>query len=235
MRPFEQIRDDVCLQNRNVKIVAIGAGLAYAKAGPTHHSMEDIALMRALPNMTIVNPSDTNECYQATKQIAKLKGPAYLRIERNPDDVQIPLTRPDFELGKGQVIKEGGKIAILTTGTKIPKALLVSGALAEMKISSAVFSFPTIMPLDEDLLLKIAGEYPTIVTCEEHRVSGGFGSAVAEFISSPKNPNFNKIIRVGLKNSFSTISGEYDRLLAHHAFTPKHIVKSLLSEIGRKG
>lgn len=227
MRPFEQIRNDISLQNRNVKIIGVGAGLAYTKAGPTHHSMEDIALMRALPNMTIVCPSDTDECYQATKQIARLKGPAYLRIERNPQDLQTPFKKPDFELGKGQLIKKGKKVAILTTGTKIAYASLISNTLSKMGINPAVYSFQTVNPLDEDLILKITKRFKTIVTLEEHRVTGGFGSAVAEFIVSPKNPNFNKVIKFGLKDSFCTISGDYETLLKHHAFTPEDIINSI--------
>lgn len=228
MRPFEQIRNDISLQNRNVKIVAVGAGLAYNRAGPTHHSAEDIAIIRSLPNITIVNPADTLECYQATKLLARLDGPAYLRIERNPEDLQEPYTKPAFKIGKGQIIAKGKGVAILTTGTKIPTAFLIRKALGNLNVNPAIYSFPTIKPLDYNLLKSIASSFKTIITIEEHQTSGGFGGAVSEFISGPQNPHINKVLRFGLKDSPSLTSAQYDALMHHHSLTPKQIAKSII-------
>lgn len=228
MRPFEQIRNDIALQNLNVKIVGVGGGLAYTKAGPTHHSMEDIALMRTLPNMTIVAPCNQDETYQATKAIAKHKGPVYLRIERNPDEPTRSVTS-QFQIGKGEIVKKGRGIALLSTGTKLSNALDVASLLKKHGINPSVYAFPTIKPLDKDLLLQIVENHYLIATIEEHRISGGFGTAVAEFITNPKISKPTELVRFGLKDTFTSISADYQTMLKYHEFLPGQIAKKLLA------
>ena len=138
MRPFEQIRNDISLQKLNVKIVGVGGGLSYTKAGPTHHSVEDIALMRMLPDMVIVAPFDQDETYAATKVIARYRGPVYLRIGRNPE-MTIPLQKRKFVLGKGMQIRQGKEIALLITGSQIVHALEAVSQLERKNIFPSLY------------------------------------------------------------------------------------------------
>lgn len=231
LRPFEQIRNDVALQNLNVKIVGVGGGLAYAKAGPTHHSVEDIAIMRSLPNMTIISPADPEQAFQATEAAINFQGPMYLRFEHNPEGT-IPPKKELFKVGMGYLIKKGKDLAIITTGAQLYTGLAVSSILDSKKISAAVFSFPTIKPLDVKLLLKILKEFKLIVTIEEHRINGGLGTAAAEFVIEQNNSHNVKLLRFGLKDIFTPISAEYNLLLKLHGLTPKQIVSSILKKRG---
>jgi transketolase len=229
MRPFEQIRNNVSLQNLNVKIVGIGGGLAYTKAGPTHHSMEDIALMRLLPNITIIAPSDSDTAYQATKAIVRHEGPVYLRLERNPQVLNY-LKPETFHIERGRQIVKGEKIAILATGTKVELALRIASILEKRKLRPSVFSFSTIQPLDKITLNKIFKKHSFIATVEEHRTSGGFGSAVEEFAVG-KGLNKVRLAKFGLKNFFSEASGNYEALLKLHDFTPEAIARSIYAKV----
>lgn len=229
MRPFEQIRNDISLQNLNVKIVGIGGGLAYGKAGPTHHSMEDIALMRLLPNMTIVSPSDPLEAYQATKALIKKKGPAYLRLEKDPDIKNY--INHKFQIGKAQKIKQGKSAAIIATGAQVYNAVKVAKELEEGNINLGVYSFSTIQPLDIKLLSSIINDYSTIITLEEHRTSGGFGTAVEEFSYSRNFKKRTKIIKLGLKNIFSPFSASYNNLIDFHGISDKKIKRMIIKSI----
>jgi len=229
MRPFEQIRNDIALQNLNVKIVAIGAGLAYTKAGPTHHSMEDIALMRTLPNMTIVAPADPQETYAAVREIAAHKGPVYLRLERNPDQ-SVYDKPPQFRIGKGYRHRKGSTVALCVTGTKVGLANDVTARLNAKGIHPSVYSFPTIAPLDTVLLRNIARAHRIIATIEEHRVSGGFGTVVLEALHGQR-----PVVRFGLIDEYTPVSAAYDVLCAYHGFTARRIASTLLKMLkGRK-
>lgn len=229
MRPFEQIRNDVSLQNLNVKIVGIGGGLAYTKAGPTHHSMEDIALMRTLPNMTIIAPSDPDETFQAVKSIVKFKGPVYLRLERNPDSKKI-IKQKKFIIGKARLILKGKEIAIITTGVKLYTALEVNKLLQNNKIYCSVISFPTIQPLDRKMIKQIIQNHNYIFTIEEHRKTGGLGSAISEFLAEIQQKNIS-FLRFGLTDSYSPISASYNELLKYHKLTPEQISRVILNKI----
>lgn len=228
MRPFEQIRNNISLQNMNVKIIGVGGGIAYTKAGPTHHSMEDIALIRTLPNILIINPSDQKETFYATKAISSYKGPVYMRIERNPEFITTKTM--SFKIGKGRIIKKGKNIAILATGAKIPFITNIALILEKKKIYPTLVSMPSINPLDLPLLKRIALMHKIIVTVEEHRVNGGFGTAVMEFLSTNALTE-SRILRVGLKNEFSPISGDYHTLAAYHGFTPELVSREILKAI----
>lgn len=225
LRPYEQIRNDVCLQNLGVKIVGVGGGLAYAKAGPSHHSVEDIALMRTLPNMTIIAPNQPSQIDQVLTQITNTQGPCYLRLERNPREDIKEVSAKKFKVGKGIQIKAGAKIAILATGNKIETALNVSRIFEKKGTSIAVFTFPTVQPLDLKLLLEIGREYSYIVTLEEHSILGGFGSSVLEFFASTKLQT--RILNLGLKKTFTPISSDYNELIKLHKLSPEQVANSI--------
>jgi transketolase len=223
MRPFEQIRNDVCLQNLNVKIVGIGGGLAYTKAGPTHHSMEDIGLMRLLPNMTIIAPQDPHQAYAATHAIIKQQGPTYFRLERNPS---AAVKKTLFKFGKGIVIEEGAEIALLATGVQVYTAIEVATQLKKNGVKAGVYAFPTIQPMDKKLLETLSRKYKLLVSIEEHRIDGGFGSCIAEFISSSKNKPH--LFRFGFGNSFTSVSTDYPSMIEYHGLSSKQIVSNIL-------
>jgi transketolase len=235
MRAFEQIRTDVSLQNLNVKIVGIGAGLAYTKAGPTHHSMEDIALMRMLPNMKIIAPIDPLETESATMAIAADRGPCYFRLEHNPRESYFRRV-PIFRIGKGYRISgsadtadSGGDVAILFTGTKLDLANGTALLLRKKNISVSLFGFPSVHPLDATYLRTIAKKFPVIAILEEHRTSGGFGTAVGEFFM--ETDISVKLVRIGLRNDFSTVSSGYEQLLKHHGMVPRIIAGKVVGRI----
>ncbi len=233
MRPFEQIRNDVSLQKLNVKIVGVGGGLSYTKAGPTHHSMEDIALMRMLPDMVIVAPFDQDETYAATKVIARYRGPVYLRIGRNPE-MTVPLRKRKFVLGKGMRIRKGKEIALLITGPQIVHALEAVSQLERKNIFPSLYVFSTINPLDTTLIRSIVRKYPFLCTLEEHRINGGFGTAVLETVNDSWINPFPNVLRLGLKNQFTPLSAEYNTLLNYHGITPEKIASAVYTFMKNK-
>lgn len=183
-RVFDQIRNSVAYPHLNVKIVGTHAGLSVGEDGATHQCNEDIALMRVIPGMMVVNPCDANEADAAVKAVIDYEGPCYLRIGRNPVDVvtdQIPGYR--FELGKGILLRDGTDAAVLATGIMVQEALKAAEALKEEGISVRVIDIHTIKPLDREIILQAARDCGAIVTSEEHNVMAGFGSAVAEVVS----------------------------------------------------
>lgn len=228
MRPFEQIRNDIALHKMNVKIVGVGGGLAYTKAGPTHHSMEDIALMRTLPDMTIISPSNPMDAYLATKALLHSSSPAYLRIERTAE-IDIPYEVKSFAIGKAQLVLQGTDIVIVTTGSKLATGYTVSKQLHKKGISAGLYQFSTVCPLDASLLRKLAKQFPLIVTIEEHRIDGGFGSAVGEELLKISDRKA-QLLKYGLRNTFTPFSSDYTSLLRFHSLLPEQITKMILKE-----
>lgn len=181
-RSWEQIRVSVCYSNLNVKLVGGHTGLTVGPDGAVHQALEDIAITRVLPNMTVVVPSDYEETRKATLALATMQGPAYLRLSR----VDAPvITRPEteFTLGKGLLLREGRDVTLVACGTMVSTALQVAQALQQRRISCKVINLHTIKPLDTGLLVKAARQTGAIVTMEEHQVAGGLGSVVSEFLS----------------------------------------------------
>lgn len=232
MRPYEQIRNDICLQNLNVKIVGIGGGLTYTKAGPTHHSMEDIAIMRCLPNIIILAPRDPEETYYATLKMMDYDGPAYLRIERNPDSsVHIPNKK--FTVGRSQQIIKGKNVAIIATGAKIYDALDICEKLHQDDLYPSIYAFPTIRPLDKIRLKSIFKKYSLVLTIEEHKTQGGFGTAIEEYLCDLNPERKPQIVKFGLKNSFSTISGSYSTLLKENSLLADQVAQVILDKVSK--
>ena len=182
-RCFEQIRVDVCYHKAPVIIVGTGAGLSYADLGPTHHSLEDMAILRTLPEMSVIAPCDSNELRQALRAALKLDAPVYIRIgKKGEPDIHKNLT--NFEIGKSIIIKEGNDITLVCSGTIISEVLQASLLLEEKGISVEVVSMHTIKPLDENYLLDASFKFKMLVTIEEHGKIGGLGGAVAEWKSN---------------------------------------------------
>ena len=181
-RCLEQIRLDVCYHNLPVTIVGVGGGLSYAGLGATHHSLEDIAFLRVLPNMTVICPGDAVEVRHALRAAAMQDGPVYIRIGKKGEPV-IHETDPDFAIGKSIRICDGRDICILSTGNMLPSAVALAESLDTEGISARLESMHTVKPLDFETLAEVFSRYSLVVTIEEHSCLGGFGAAVAEWTS----------------------------------------------------
>ena len=198
-RAFEQVRNSVGYPHLNVKIGATHAGISVGEDGATHQCNEDIALMRTIPGMVVISPSDDVEAKAAVRAAYKHQGPVYLRFGRLP--VPVINDRPDyhFEIGKGVVLREGKDLTIVTTGLPVSSCLEVANKLSEEGIEAKVINIHTIKPLDEDLIVAAAKETGKVVTVEEHSIIGGLGSAVCEVLAE-KAPT--KVMKIGVNDTF---------------------------------
>lgn len=204
-RAFEFIRNDICLQNQNVKIVGTGAGEVYSALGPTHHSTEDLSGLRALPNLTIISPASPLEVKKATVAAYEHEGPVYLRLGTNRE-AEIYMEDYSFELGKGVMVRDGEDVALISTGSMLKDVLNVAELLQEDGVRARVINIHTIKPIDLDIIMKAIEEIGKIIVVEDHSIIGGLGSAVAEVIAeSGKGVRFK---RLGL-NAFSEGYGSY--------------------------
>lgn len=228
MRPFEQVRIDVCYQNLPVKLVGSGGGLVYGALGPTHHTIEDIAIMRALPNMTVLCPGDPVETYACTKLSNDIKGPVYMRLGKNNEPVIHDKVEPN-EMINGLQVRKGDDAVILTTGNTLHSAVLASEQLQSRKIDCGVTSIPVIKPLNEKLIQKIIGKGIPIFTLEEHSVMGGFGGAVAEVIA--ESGIKTRFKRIGLTDKFCSEVGDHVYLREKCGIDVKSIVRIIESRV----
>jgi transketolase len=193
LRCLEQVRNDICYQNLNVKLVGVGEGFSYGVLGMTHFSLEDIGAMRNLINMTVICPGDPVETELAVKQSVNFPGPLYLRIGKSGEPI-VHSKQPDFEIGKGIIVKEGRDIAIITTGNMLYNGKQAAEKLQESGVSVRLISMHTIKPIDKEIILRAAKETKAIFTIEEHNIIGGLGSAVAEILAeSGSNVLFKRI------------------------------------------
>ena len=220
-RAYEQIRNSICYPKLNVKIVGSHSGLTVGEDGATHQALEDISLMRGLPNMVVLVPSDATETAAAIKAAAEHQGPVYIRTGRmavediHPDGV-------DFQIGRGEVLRRGEDLAIIATGISVKMALEAAETLAKDGIQARVINMSTIKPIDKDLIIEAAKECKKIVTVEEHNVIGGLGSAVAEVLVE----NYPvKMKRVGVQDEFGQ-SGKPNDLLEAYKLTSEAIVEA---------
>lgn len=228
-RNWEQLRTVACLQETNVKIAGCHAGVSVGPDGATHQMTEDIAIMRVLPNMTILNPCDAIEARKATVAAAEHPGPVYIRLARNPTPT-ITNNKTPFVIGQAHVMNPGWDVAIIATGPLLYEALQAAKVLEEKNVAARVINCATIKPLDEKTILKAARECGAIVTVEEAQIAGGFGGAVAEFLSGTHPV---PIERIGLNDTFGQ-SGEPAELLEHYKLTSPWIAKAALRAIKRK-
>ena len=206
-RCYEQIRIDVCYHNVPVVIVGVGAGLSYASLGATHHACEDIAMMRILPNMTVVCPADAVEVRLALRAAIAHNGPVYLRLGKKGEPV-VHQQPPDFKIGQGIVMQTGTDGCLLSTGTMLPVAMEAAAELAQRNISVEVVSMHTVKPLDDRFLMDIFKRYRMVATIEEHSILGGLGGSVAEWLSDHPYPDDTYLCRIGTPDSFIHEAGE---------------------------
>ncbi len=220
-RNWEQIRTTICLNNRPVKLVGSHAGLYTGADGATHQMLEDIALMRSLPNMVVIVPGDAVEAHKATIAMAADNRPNYLRLAREATPVITKESDP-FEIGKAYIFKEGKDVSIFTTGTMTAQALAAVEILARQKISAEVVHVPTIKPLDKETILASAKKTGKVVTVEEAQINGGLGGAVAEILGEELP---TPMIRMGMRDCFGE-SGKPEELLERFGLTAKHIAQT---------
>tara|TARA_B100000315_G_scaffold258004_1_gene308736 strand:- start:739 stop:1668 length:930 start_codon:yes stop_codon:yes gene_type:complete len=223
MRAFEQVRNDVCMQKMNVKLVGIGVGFVYSNLGPTHHSVEDIALMRILPGMTVFSPADTLESKYVTYAAAKINGPVYLRLATGGTPV-IYKEDYDFKVGRGVILREGTDLAIIGTGGILYDAVQAADELIKQGISVRLINIHTLKPIDEEIILKAARDTKAVLTVEEHSIAGGLGGCVAEIlIENNKAPLLFK--RLGLNDVFPSGYGTYQQMKERNGLSKNDIVK----------
>ena len=225
-RCYDQIRQSVCYSNLNVKLVATHAGLTVGADGATHQMMEDIAMLRALPNLTIIIPCDSLEAEKATIAVAKMKGPCYLRLGREKTPVFTMQNTP-FEIGKAVTLREGKDVTIISTGFMVYYALIAAESLQNEGISARVVNMHTIKPIDRETIIKAARETKVIVTAEEHQIYGGLGSAVAEVVVQ-NHPVPMRII--GMKDQFGE-SGKPSELMIKYGLSVQEIIDAVKSLI----
>ena len=224
---WNQIRQSVCINKANVKIVGSHSGFSNAKDGATAEPLEDIALMRVLPNTTVLYPIDFDQAIKATLATAEFLGPVYLRLAKD-DGARITTHKTPFEIGKAQILSEGTALTLATTGPITYEALDAARALwVRNKIHIEVIAFPTIKPLDEEALIKSAKKTGRVITLEEAQVAGGFGSAVTEVLSEKC---VVPVLRLGVHDSFGE-SGTPKELRDKHGLTAHHIIESVLTWI----
>lgn len=225
-RCFEQIRVDVCYHNVPVVIVGVGAGLSYASLGATHHSCEDIALLRTQPNMTVVCPGDPWEVRAALRAALRHPGPVYLRLGKKGEPA-VHATPPDFAIGRGIVLREGRDVCLLGTGTLLPMAVEAADRLAQRGLSVQVVSFHTVKPLDTALLSDVFAGRAVVATVEEHSIIGGLGGAVAEWLAD-RPPQRARLCRIGTADAFLHEAGEQEYARARFGLTPEGITERIL-------
>ncbi|OOM79794.1 1-deoxy-D-xylulose-5-phosphate synthase [Clostridium puniceum] len=220
-RAFEQIRNSICYPKLNVKICATHAGLTVGEDGATHQSIEDISLMRSIPNMIVINPADAIETEAAILAVAEYNGPCYVRLGRLAVSVINDNDNYKFEIGKGVTLAQGNDVTIVSTGMMVELALEAKEELAKEGINARVINIHTIKPIDKQLLINAAKETGAIVTVEEHSIIGGLGSGVAEVVTE-EYPI--PVVKVGIKDTFGE-SGKPNELLKAYGLTTEAIVE----------
>ena len=229
-RSWEQVRTTIAYNNVNVKIIGAHAGVSVGPDGATHQAIEDIAIMRVMPNMIVLAPADTNEAKQAILWAAKHEGPVYIRLARAATPEII---KPDanFSFGKGEWLIEGREsdrsVGIAVTGTLVYEALLAAKQLNESGVKASVVHFGTVKPLDTEAVEKLAGEHDFILTVEEHQRAGGLGSAIAEHLGQHQP---TKVVRLGIDDEFGQ-SGDPEELITHYGLNAEAIVKAAESNL----
>ena len=225
LRCLEQIRNDICYHNVNVKIVAIGGGLAYGALGVSHHACEDIAIMRALPHMVVLAPGDPVEMALATPALIEWEGPVYLRCGRGkePTVYQEP---PPFAIGKAIQVRQGGDATLICTGTILYNVVEAAQRLSEEGIEARVLSMPTVKPLDTEAVCAAAAEPAAVVTVEEHQLQGGLGGAVAEvLLESDVRPR--RFRRIGIPDELTSKVGSQAYLRQGYGLHPEGIARTV--------
>jgi transketolase len=224
-RPNDQIRVDVAIPRANVKLVGVGGGVAYGYLGPTHHAIEDLALMRALPGMTVLAPGDPGEALRATRAAFALDGPVYLRLGKNGEKRVLP-EDASFAVGRALSLRSGGDVTLASTGAMLPEAIDAAERLAALGVDATLLHFGTLKPFDSEALAEAVAVSGSLVTIEEHSIVGGLGSAAAEALAEAGVPV--RLRRVGLRDEFAHEVGSREHLLLHYGLTTADITAAAL-------
>ena len=228
-RALEQIKADVAYSNTNVKLCGISSGMAYGELGPTHHSTEDFAWIRAIPNIVVVAPADRIETSAATEWVASFEGPVFLRLSR----VGVPDLFPEghtFEMGKANMLRDGSDLTIIANGTLTHRAISAAELLARKGVLARVLNLATVRPIDEDSIVAAARDTGAILTCEEHTIFGGLGSAVAEVVVDNAPVPMK---RLGVPGTFAP-TGSANFLLDEFGMSPEGIAQNAIELLARK-
>jgi transketolase len=224
-RPNDQIRVDVAIPRANVKLVGVGGGVAYGYLGPTHHAIEDLALMRALPGMTVLAPGDPGEALRATRAAFALEGPVYLRLGKNGERRVLP-EDASFAVGRALSLRTGNDVTLASTGAMLPEAIDAAERLAALGVDATLLHFGTLKPFDADALAESVAVTGSLVTIEEHSIIGGLGSAAAEALTEQGVPV--RLRRIGLRDEFAHAVGSREHLLLHYGLTTADITAAAL-------
>lgn len=227
MRCFEQIRNDICYQNCDVKIIGVGPGFSYGPLGTTHHSIEDLAILRALPNMTVLSPADPIETKALTIESYKTKNPTYLRLDRGGKEI-LYQSRPKILIGKPTVLKEGKEGAIITTGAYLKTGITLIKKLQGQGYDLKLISMHTLKPIDKKALVDAIRETKLIFTLEEHNIIGGLGSAVAEILFDFNLGN-RVLKRIGVADQYADVIGEQNYIRKHYKIDPESIYRKIIA------
>ena len=223
LRCLEQIRNDCAYHNANVKIDCVGGGFVYGSLGMSHHATEDLAIMRALPNVVVMAPADLVEAEACTKALANYNGTAYLRLGRGGEK-RIHKSIDNFEIGKAIRVHDGERVAIFSTGAIFEEVEAAYNLLKDKGYNPAVYTFPTVKPIDKKVIEQCARDFELIVTCEEHTVVSGFGSAVAEVMAETLNNKKAVLSRIGILDEYCTEVGNQKYLRAINNIDERSIV-----------
>ena len=227
MRAFEQIRDDVCYQNVNVKIVGVGGGIAYSTLGPTHHTVEDIAMMRAIPNMTIISPADPLEARKVSHAVCAHEGPVYIRLNKAGEPNLYKSDDFIFTIGKANRMREGKDGTLISTGAITGLALQAAEVLAQEGIQVRVVNMHTLKPLDREAILCAAHETKAIVSIEEHSLYGGLGSAISEVLAEENPCSRVPFKRLALPDRFSHDYGSQSYLRGRMGLSVERVTATM--------
>ena len=227
-RCFEQVILDVCLHNLNVRMIGNGGGLVYAPLGPTHEAIEDLAIMRAIPNMTIVAPADADEMKRLMPLTVDHPGPIYIRLAKGYDPIVTTNGHP-FRIGKGIVMQEGADALLITTGITLKLALSAAKSLSNIGIECTILHMPTIKPLDTEKIIELATSTRMVITIEEHSVIGGLGSAVAEIMAETNWSSQKYFKRLGIPDVFPEKYGSQADLMEYYNISETTIINTVQS------
>lgn len=225
IRCLEQIRNDCAYHEANVKIVCVGGGFVYGSLGMSHHATEDLALLRALPNVVVMAPGDLVEAECATRAIANYPGTCYLRLGRGGEK-RIHDKIENFQIGKAIKIQDGEKVAIFSTGAIFEEIKEAAEILKDKGINPSIYTFPTVKPIDKEVIEYCGENFDYIVTVEEHNIVGGFGSAVSEVLSELKNKKA-VLVRIGLNDTYSSIVGSQKYLRDQYGMSANKISQKI--------
>ena len=227
LRCLEQIRNDVCYHRANVKVVAVGGGLTYGSLGFTHHGVEDLAVMRAMPGMTVVAPGDPYEAREATAAVIQQEGPCYLRIGKAREPV-VHEGEPEFAIGRAITLREGRDVTLIATGGILHHSHEALKLLVAQGVDAGLLSMPTVKPLDDEAVSRVATMSKLIVTVEEHNVAGGLGGAVCEMITAGNSPG-RRVLRLGLTDAHADSTGPTAHMRREAGLDVEGIVGSILT------